>query len=167
MFTINLVEPINKSSERTLRTAVRAVIVRDNKLLMVQTKLGDVKFVGGGLEANESHRDALHREALEEAGIIIEIGDFLGTAYQLRPDYKASDKVFEMTSYYYAATIIEENHSLSLSHNEIDLETKPVWVDIDEAIHMNSVVCDKIPWLNRELKVLHILKTNDDNKNLF
>ena len=145
------------------RLAVRAVISKNHKLYMIQTNLGDVKFVGGGLEKDETHVDALKREALEEAGIIIDISSLLGTTYQLRKDFKDSSKTFEMTSYYYAASIVEENHQRALSKNEKALAMTPIWINVDEAIRLNKKALDKNSWVKRELKVLKTLKTQLDS----
>ena len=44
------------------RTAVRAIIFNENKLLMVKSNLGDYKLPGGGVEKGESHEEAIKRE---------------------------------------------------------------------------------------------------------
>lgn len=41
------------------RTAIRAVIKKDNKALLVRCNKGDYKFLGGGLKKEESHEEVL------------------------------------------------------------------------------------------------------------
>lgn len=52
-----------------LRRAVRGLILRDDRILMVYSEVnGDYKFPGGGVEEGESDSDALARELSEECG---------------------------------------------------------------------------------------------------
>ncbi|MEJ2609768.1 MAG: NUDIX domain-containing protein [Candidatus Thiodiazotropha sp.] len=65
----------------TIRNAVRAVIVRDEALLM-QKKSAEVCGVwyslpGGGQEAHESLMEALVRECEEEIGATVDVGALL------------------------------------------------------------------------------------------
>lgn len=56
------------------RTAARAIIVRDNKLLvMKRNKFGDIYYalIGGGLDSGETPVQAMVREVYEEAGMAI------------------------------------------------------------------------------------------------
>ena len=54
------------------RPSVRAIILRGGRIAMVHSlKYDYYKFPGGGIEAGESHLEALLREAREEAGLRI------------------------------------------------------------------------------------------------
>lgn len=67
MLNINLIYdelPEGKRQEEITfirRTAVRGIIYDRDRLLMVQTRLGDYKFPGGGVQENETHEEALKR----------------------------------------------------------------------------------------------------------
>lgn len=65
---INRQELINKYQKTIHRHAVRAVILDEDRILMVQSNKGDYKFPGGGIEKGESPEEALVREVLEETG---------------------------------------------------------------------------------------------------
>lgn len=71
----------NKNSNYKDRPTVKAVIV-DETTNRILTHGG--LLVGGGIEERESDEQALHREALEEAGAKVEIGKLIGTALQYR-----------------------------------------------------------------------------------
>lgn len=71
----------NKNSNYKDRPTVKALIVDEtNKKILTHGGL----LVGGGKEGAESDEQALHREALEEAGAKIEIIKLIGTALQYR-----------------------------------------------------------------------------------
>ena len=51
------------------RHACRGIIIKDKKVALVKSNLGYYKFPGGGIEKNESKKEALIREVLEETGL--------------------------------------------------------------------------------------------------
>ena len=56
-----------------MRTAVRAIIIKDNNLLVMhRNKFGNeyLTLVGGGVELNETKEQALVREVIEETSIL-------------------------------------------------------------------------------------------------
>ena len=53
------------------RTAVRGIIQKDKKYLLIYSKYGDHKFPGGGLKQGESLEDTLLCEVQEETGYIV------------------------------------------------------------------------------------------------
>jgi 8-oxo-dGTP pyrophosphatase MutT (NUDIX family) len=59
------------------RVGVYALIVEDNKLLMLKLSNGKYYFPGGGIEAGETLHQALTREINEELGVQVEIGALL------------------------------------------------------------------------------------------
>lgn len=63
-----------------IRTAVRAVIINEGRLLTVKLKDRDGVFYllpGGGQNPGETFFDTLHRECVEEIGVKVRIGEFL------------------------------------------------------------------------------------------
>jgi 8-oxo-dGTP pyrophosphatase MutT (NUDIX family) len=94
-----------------MRQAVRAIIVRDDKLLVMQrNKFGNIYYtlIGGGIDEGETPKQAVVREVAEETGLVVkpetvrlvfmhEAGEPFGTQHiftceaigsdvQLRPD---------------------------------------------------------------------------------
>ena len=145
------------------RIAVRAIITKGNKILLIHLeKSNEYKFPGGGVEDGEDNIIALKRETLEEAGVKIHrIGDFLGYVDQTYPDIYNNNKCFFQRSYYYYCDIFEEQFNLNLSANEKSYGFVPIWITLDEAIKLNE---DKLsnrndtPWTERELYVLKLLR---------
>ncbi len=64
----------------TIRLGASAVIVRDNKLLLVKFDDADVgvhyNLPGGGVEDNELLEDAVRREVLEETCMQVDVGRY-------------------------------------------------------------------------------------------
>jgi len=158
------------NSKIITRNAVRAIILKDDKILMVfLEKTNEYKFPGGGIEKNETNEEALKREVLEETGcnvikIVKKIGIF--TEYGIAKEGK--NNIFKMISEYYAVNIDNNQIEQKLDNYEKELLFKPCWIEIEEAYKANKKIiddnCSSTPWIKRETKVLEILnegiKTN-------
>ncbi|TYS18542.1 NUDIX domain-containing protein [Rossellomorea vietnamensis] len=164
-FTIKLEVPLLKKVHTKInnREAVRAVILQDDKILLVQSNKRDFKFPGGGIEGEENHQQALKREVEEETGYInLEVIKTIGKILERKTDEFESDCLFSMNSTYYLCKLINEDKtSIRLNEYEAELDFSPVWVTLDEAIRQNEVLMHKIKrnsWLKRETLVLKRLK---------
>lgn len=142
------------------RTAIRAIIKKDDKILMVKCNKGDYKFPGGGLNELESHEDTLRREVQEETGYILsEVKCKLGVILERYLDSLEEQSIFEMTSHYYLCEISDEKTKQNLDDYEVKLEFEPIWISIENAIEENSEVLnrnneDMNKWVYRETMVL-------------
>jgi 8-oxo-dGTP pyrophosphatase MutT (NUDIX family) len=145
------------------RNAVRAIILNDNKVLLVYSETSkEFKFPGGGLEQGETRHFALRREVKEEVGRNIKsVNEPLGYVDQIYNDIYDEKKYFYQRSYYYFCEVEDEYLGLNLSESEIALKFLPKWVEIDEAIAVNQAKLDSgdaFPWTERELYVMKLLK---------
>jgi len=92
------------SALRSPRLAVRAVIVRDEHLLLVNAWPGQISDLwcapGGGVERGQSLPDALIREVFEETGLTIAVG-----APCLVNEFHDPARDFHQVDIYFRATI--------------------------------------------------------------
>lgn len=153
------------------REAVRAVIIKNNKILMVNSKNKDYKFPGGGVKKYEEKLDALKREVEEETGYVCsDVKDIIGIVTEKSKDRFHHNKLFKMISYYYIVEVSDVQKEQKLDDYEKELEFKPVWINIEEAILQNKLIIEdnisNIPnWIYRETYVLKEIE-NAINKNI-
>ncbi|NSW53274.1 MAG: NUDIX domain-containing protein [Anaerolineae bacterium] len=147
------------------RQAVRAIILKDNQLLMLHSAVnGDYFLGGGGVEPGESHADALRREVREELGAeLTEIGSAFGRVVEWQVALEPGYEFMRYTSYHYFCRVIEGVYPQQLENYEHRLQMAPVWADVDHAIAVNAAICargsvDHMKWIRRELLVLEKLR---------
>ena len=158
-------EGINFEGKTFYRQAVRAIIIRGRKLLMIYShKNGDYKFPGGGIELGETHEETLLREVKEESGATVtKILKGFGKVLEYDKPSEHEFEVFKMMSYYYECRIDNLLDEQYLDEYEKELGFKPVWIDIDHAITSNKSIINgkqkEIPrWVLRETYVLEVIK---------
>lgn len=158
-------EGINLHGRAIFREAVRAIVIQEQKLLMIlSAKHGDYKFPGGGVEAGETHLEALAREVKEECGASISgnaqaFGKIIEYDLPIEKDYE----IFKMTSFYYLCQIENIFQTPNPEQYEIDLGYQPIWVDVETAIQANRSLLSagyqrESRWIEREAFVLEQVK---------
>jgi 8-oxo-dGTP diphosphatase len=150
------------------RLAVRALIVRDGRLLMVHSRVqGDWKFPGGGVEPLETTSAALEREVAEETGYRTAGPQTpAGRVVERAPGRDVPGSRFEMESLYFWTQVDDEPGPLALEDYERHLGFTPGWVSIDDALGTNRALARSgrrpLPsWLEREMRVLELLARAD------
>ena len=142
------------------REAVRGIIIKENKILMVHSKNKDYKFPGGGIKKDEGHIEALKREVEEETGYVCsKIDKQIGIVIERSKDRYVNNRIFKMISYYYIAEVSNIRKSQKLDPYEAKLEFKPEWVSIEDAINNNEKIITLgiepiANWIFRETYVL-------------
>jgi len=156
---------VNLQGRMVLRKAVRGIIIKNQKLLMVYSKKnGDYKFPGGGINSGESREKALKREVQEEIGMqVVKIFKPYGKVIEYDIPLEKEYDVFKMISYYYPCKVGHRRGKQNLDQYEKDLGFLPVWIEINSAINTNvSLLRDgkKLTprWVKRDLEVLEMLK---------
>ncbi|HOB09669.1 MAG: NUDIX domain-containing protein [Limnochordia bacterium] len=145
------------------REAVRGIVLRNGRILMVQSERGDYKLPGGGVEQGEGHHQALAREIAEETGYqCLRVGDLIGRVVERRPDKYDPSLLFEMTSYYYLCAVAGEAGEQRLDEYERDMRFTPAWISIPDALAVNRAVLENLGqkdlWTRRENHVLLALQ---------
>lgn len=146
------------------RQAVRGIIFKDNKILMVNTNKGDYKFPGGGVNKEEVFEEALRREVFEETGFTVSnVLGKMGVMVERKIDDFDETSMLEMTSHYYLCEVSNTKTAQNLDDYEADLDFQPVWMLIDEAIILNEEILkkdsnDRNPWVDRDTLVLKELR---------
>lgn len=146
------------------RLAMRAVILNENKILLIKTNKGDFIFPGGGVKSGETYNEALKREVIEESEYIIDtVGENLGTIVERKIDEFDKESMFDMTSMYYLCDLSGEKTSQNLDDYEREQEFSPVWTTIDEALSKNEKIIEDEkdimnPWVERETLALRKVK---------
>lgn len=112
------------------RTGVYAIIFNQSKdkLLAVRNGNGHYFLPGGGIEANETHKECLERELLEETRYTVSIGNYIGNAN--RYFMGSTNEPLLSDGHFYICTLLEKINNKSEEDHEI------VWLEIDEFEHL-------------------------------
>ncbi|MDF2946436.1 MAG: hydrolase, family [Bacillales bacterium] len=132
----------------TDRISVYAITFNnDNKVPVVKTPNGYF-LLGGGIESNETHKDCLTRECLEEAGLSIEVKEFIckGDIYFWSTKF---DYYMHAVGFFY---YVELNADVTLP-TECDHEL--LWLNIDDCC--NKLFLEHQVWA---VKQAFLLKNN-------
>jgi 8-oxo-dGTP diphosphatase len=87
-----------------------AVIIENNCLAVVPSDVSGFMLIGGGLEEGESETDGLRREAIEEIGFELKIGEKLGVATEYLWA-EIDQKYFAKECHFYRAELMEKINS--------------------------------------------------------
>lgn len=132
-----------------IEVLARGVCVQDGKLLLCRTKGADNTYLPGGhVEFMEKAEDALCREIIEEAGLEISVGRFLGAV--------------EHTFIQAGERHCEINLIFEVAISDIDASEDPVsledyiefcWVSLDKLLEFKLepiILCDLLAsWVDR------------------
>ena len=120
-----------------VRPSVRAIIIEDQKVLMVHSlKYDYYKFPGGGINAGEGMEEALCREVAEEAGRVVVPGSVqeYGLVRRITKHDKAD--IFLQDNFYYLCQV-GEAVAQNLDDYEAEERFTPEFVTPRHAIETN------------------------------
>lgn len=140
----SLDQPLAVDRLRVLnREAARAIVTRNDKILLLYTeRYDDFSFPGGGIDPGESPEAGLHRELHEETGANqIEIVSHFGYVTEYAPTFKADWDVMYQTSHWFNCEIGETLGDTRFEDYEVANGMAAAWVTLDDALaHNRSVV---------------------------
>lgn len=146
-----------------IKQSHRAIILDHTKLLLAHVgRYGDYRFPGGKLDVGETIEDGLKREVLEEAGAnVTSITPFARIITKNIERINADYDYFILDSYFYICEIDSSLTEPTLDEREIADNFTRQWVEIDQAIEVNTEVMNgSNPSLvvARETRMLEIIK---------
>lgn len=122
-----------------IRPSVRSIIIKDGLVALVHSeKYNYYKFPGGGIEANETHEEALIRETLEESGLKVikkSIKPY-GIVHRIQKGVRGED-VFIQDNFYYFCDVENSVYNQNLDPYESDEKFTLYFMDPVDAIHEN------------------------------
>lgn len=119
------------------RSAVYAIIVNEEKNVLLVKQWDGYDFPGGGVEPGESLNDALSREVLEETGYQILLKSLLKSheSYFYHP---VKEQAYHTWSYYYTALVIGGTlNNKKLDKSELEYAGDAVWISCEEIDTIN------------------------------
>ncbi|MBU4274272.1 NUDIX domain-containing protein [Patescibacteria group bacterium] len=122
-----------------MQKRVRAIIIKDNKILTIKRTKPDTVFwvmPGGGVEKGETNEKALIRETKEELGVDITVGSLFWSADSKRPETIGHKEYFyfcDIKSGKLGSGNGPEFHKDTLYVGKYDIE----WIDIDSLKNIN------------------------------
>ncbi len=144
------------------RVAVRGIIVKDGKLLMIENDFGEVKLPGGGQDEGETDRDTLLREVQEETGFqvlpesVVEFGEIEEKRMSLN-----EPMIWHQINRLFFCEITGEQGACDFSENEKKYGFRQVWYTLEEALEKNRSMLNaegENAWNQREYRTLLLIK---------
>lgn len=120
--------------ENTIRNAAKALIIKDNRLLVIKNENNSVYYTlpGGGQNHNETLAEALERECLEEVGARVNV---LETAFisEFIADNHNNKKMkgFHQVDIFFNCQLVD-GPDMTLASETDETQTGYEWIDIDQ-----------------------------------
>lgn len=143
------------------RVAVRAIVCVNGKLLLIQSKRGEIKLPGGGQESGETDIDTLIRETLEETGYHV-IPSSIREYGEVEEKRRSSEgMLWHQMNRYYFCDVEEEQDHCNYTENEKNKGFQQVWYSLEDTLSMMKDVLKKEAkeaWSQREYVVLKMIQ---------
>jgi 8-oxo-dGTP pyrophosphatase MutT (NUDIX family) len=128
-----------------IRPIVLGIAIKDNKLLVAEgfdNKKNETFYraLGGGIEFGERSCEALKREFMEELGIDIKVGDYLGLSENI---FEFNGRKAHELVLMYKVEVNDKDYQDSYTINDDSGEFKALWIDIDEFISDRKILYPK------------------------
>jgi ADP-ribose pyrophosphatase YjhB (NUDIX family) len=140
-----------------IRNAVRAVIRRDNSILLLRKdgyEQGEERFAlpGGGQDLGETLEQALNRECLEEIDTRVEIHDLVYVADYFKPRETVPQSTRHLVEFLFTCSVPADYIPRS-GHHPDRHQVEVVWVGLNELAGMPLNPGALIPYLAEPGKI--------------
>lgn len=146
-----------------VRNSARSIIISGGKIAMVHSlKYDYYKFPGGGIKDDENPVDAMIRETMEEAGLMVlpDMVQEYGIVHRIQKSTIDENECFIQDNYYYLCEVADTVESQILDDYEAEERFTLEYIDPKTAIETNRKA-DHVPkdpvMLEREARVLEML----------
>ena len=133
-----------------IRNAVRALIRRDNNILLLRKdgyEQGErFALPGGGQDSGESLEQALYRECMEEIGTRVKIHDLVYVADTFKPRDTCPQSTRHLVEFLFACTV-PGDYVPGNGHHPDKHQVEVVWVELVELAGMPFNPRSLIPYL--------------------
>lgn len=155
----------NENGKVFSRPSARAIIIRDEKVLLIYSKKYDYyKFPGGGIETGEEPAEALVREVQEETGyrVIPDTISEYGIVPRRHRDIFDPDCIFQQDNLYYLCDVDDIQGETKLDGYELEEGFTAMWKDPFEAFNSNrysggAAAGKDIEVIQRDTRVLEMV----------
>ncbi|WRP04551.1 NUDIX domain-containing protein [Rossellomorea aquimaris] len=139
-----------------IRNSAKAIIIRDNKILLTKNKDKEgffYLFPGGGQEQGETLHEALKRECIEEIGREVEVGElshireYIGRNHE----HASFDYDVHQMEFYFKCSMFNEMDKDSAPTNPDSHQVGVEWMDFTELSKCRLYPKKIIHYLNRDL----------------
>ncbi len=136
---------------------VRAIILRDGKMSMQLSGIGEYKIPGGGVEGGEDCAVALEREVREETGLLIipESIEEIGEILEMREDVFNRGVKYICHSYFYFCDVFPETVSTQMTESEVAKGFHPVWEYPEVICRVNDAIQTQA-WQKRDTEFVRL-----------
>ncbi|MCH4887858.1 NUDIX domain-containing protein [Acidaminobacter sp. JC074] len=114
-----------------IRNAVKAVIIEEDKVLLIKHQGNYYTFPGGGQDHNESIHEALKRECLEEIGAQVEVNELIYITEYMADRHEGSihQAGFHQVDLFFRCKRVSGfNNPVEIDDTQVGFE----WVDLDQ-----------------------------------
>ena len=119
--------------ELNIRNAVRAVIIRDGRILLLRKEYedGSEQFAlpGGGQDTGETLTMALSRECQEEIGADVKIGSLIYVADRFKPRETPPGSIRHLVEFLFSCDVVE-SYTPQNGHHPDKHQVEVVWVEL-------------------------------------
>lgn len=139
-----------------IRNSAKALIIRDDKILLTKNKDGNgyfYLFPGGGQEQGETLHEALKRECIEEIGREVEVGELIHIREYIgrNHEHASFDYDVHQMEFYFRCSMFNEMDKYPAPTNPDSHQVGVEWMDLNELTNCRLYPKKIIHYLNKDL----------------